>query len=136
MTNPPVPALQVSDNAIARIAAYAALTTPGVAWLHPAATRVLTRAAAGFVRTRPPRTPADLAAVTVEQAASPGPVRVTVRIVATGHPPVLATAAAVQQHVRDTLRQLADLDADVRVHVTAFDPQPAAIAETRPDREL
>jgi hypothetical protein len=135
MSTPHVPALQVSETAIAKIAAYAAITTPGVGWLSPAAARVLTRAAAGVVRTRLPRIPAaDPAAVTVEQAppgASPGRARVTVRIVATGHPPVLATAAAVRDHIRDTLRYLADLDADVRVHVSAFDP---SIAGTQPNR--
>jgi uncharacterized alkaline shock family protein YloU len=124
MSDPLVPALQVSDTAIARIAAHAAITTPGVGWLHPAATRVLTRAAAGVVHARRPATPADPAAVTVERAPSPGLIRVTVRIAATGHPPVLDTVTEVQRHIRDALRQLADLDADVRVQVTAFDPDP------------
>lgn len=122
------PVLHVSDRAIASIAAHLAAATPGVARLHPALVRALTRAATDALRqhvrpTSTERSTADPSAVIVEAPADvEGPRVVTVRIIATGQPPVLATATHLQRRIRDELQRITGQDHDIRVFVAALDP--------------
>jgi len=122
------PVLHVSDRAVAAIAAHLAGTTPGVARLHPALVRALTRAATEALRqhvrpTSTERGTADPGAVLVDAPAdADGPRVVTVRIIATGQPPVLATATHLQHHIRDELQRITGQDTDVRILVAALDP--------------
>jgi len=126
----PVPELQVSDTALAKIAAHAAVTTAGVARLQPALTRVLHRAATSAARGHlpgppVPASPADPAAVTIDHP--PGPVVVMVRIIATGQPPVLATVTTLQHRITAAVHELTGQAADVRIQVAAFDPAGTAL---------
>lgn len=122
------PILHVSDRAIASIAAHLAATTPGVARLHPALVRALKRTATDALRqhirpTSTERSTADPGAVIVDAPAdADGPRVVTVRIIATGEPPVLATATHLQRRIRDELQRITGQDTDIRVFVAALDP--------------
>ncbi len=133
------PVLQVSDRAVASIAAHLAATTPGVARLHPALVRALTLTATDALRqhvrpTSTERSTADPAAVVVDAPAdAAGPRVVTVRIIATGQPPVLATATHLQRHIRDELQRITGQHAQIRVFVAALDPalpEQAAVTNT------
>lgn len=124
MTDPrPAPVLQISDQALASLAAHVAATTPGVARLHPPLARVITHVATRILR-HPRTTPdANTAAVTIEPPGTTDePTIVRVRIVATGQPSVVTTATTVQQRIGDELRRITGLPSDVRVLVTAYDP--------------
>lgn len=129
MTGPPRgPVLHVSDRAVAAIAAHLAATTPGVARLHPALVRALTRTATDVLpqHVRPTSTEhstADPGAVVIDvPAEADGPRVVTVRIIASGQPPVLATATHLQRRIRDELQRITGQHTDIRVFVAALDP--------------
>lgn len=92
--------------------------------------RALTRTATDALRqqlrpTSTERSTADPDAVIVEAPAdADAPRVVTVRIIATGQPPVLATATHLQRRIRDELQRITGQDNDVRVFVSALDPDP------------
>lgn len=124
MTGPrPAPVLQISDQALASLAAHVAATTPGVARLHAPLARVIAHVVARILR-HPRTTPeADTAAVTIEPSGTAGASTIVrVQIVATGQPSVVTTATTVQQRIGDELRRITGLPSDVRVLVTAYDP--------------
>jgi hypothetical protein len=50
-----------------------------------------------------------------------------VRVIATGQPSVLDTAAAPQHRISAALHELAGHAADVRIQITAFDPALTAL---------
>ncbi len=126
--------LHVSDRALRVLAAHAAAATPGVARLHVPLTRMFRPHLSLRSRWDPDRArPAyadDPRAVDVDRPdGGNGTVTVTIRVIATGQPPVLDTVTAVQQRAAETLHRLANTDADVHVHVTAID---AGYRATRP----
>lgn len=122
------PVLRVSDRTIATIAAHLAAATPGVARLHPAPLRALASAATAALRrqlrpTNTERSTADPGAVIVEAPADTDGRRVvTVRIIATGQPPVLATATHLQLRIHDELQRITGQHTDIRVFIAALDP--------------
>ncbi len=123
----PSPQLQIADPVLAKIAAHVAVTTPGVARLHPPLARIVGRAAADAVRNRVlatesgSATAADPAAVSIDHP-DQRPLVLVVRIIATGQPPVLTTAVTLQQRIHDALARVAEIDSDVRIHIVALDP--------------
>ena len=129
------PPVAVSDISIAKLAAQAAAEVPGVSRLAPSLT--------GLVRKAVSKTAQQLtgtAGTADRDAPDPGAVdvdrvddaatQVTVRIIASGHPVVLETVTAVQVAVRETLRTLASLHAEVSVVVV--DTEPAMTQVTDP----
>jgi len=112
---------------VAIAAAQAAIDTPGVTRLVPAIGYLIRDAVSGLARQltgqQPaPETRADPDAVEIERV--DGALRLTIRIVATGTPPVLATIGAVRTAVEQALAAAFGLTAQVSVLVvdTAWEP--------------
>lgn len=127
MTEPSAADPAVTDDAVAIAAAQAAIDTPGVTRVVPAIGYLIRDAVSGLARqlTGPqpaPETRADPDAVEVERV--DGALRLTIRIVATGTPPVLATIGAVRTAVEQALAAAFGLTAQVSVLVvdTAWEP--------------
>ena len=118
----PVSEWTVVDGVLAKIAAFAASDTPGVARLQPHLSQTVTRAAAGVARRATRRgaprmeSRADPAAVAIERVAT-GELGLVVRVVATGNPPVITTATELHRRITEDLRRLAGIRADVCVQV-------------------
>ncbi|MET3807800.1 putative alkaline shock family protein YloU [Nakamurella sp. UYEF19] len=119
----------VSDLALAKISAQAAVAIPGVVRLAPTLTKVVHSALSRVARslTNAPSVdhgPADPGAVEIEQRTD-GPTAVTVRIIAGGDPSVLATVDAVSESVHSALMTLPDLSATAfEVIVVVVDTEP------------
>ena len=133
-----VPHLVIDDHTIAKIAAYRAANTPGVARLQPhlgravaaAATRRVTSTAAQLIRTaRRDNAPVttghaatqdvatDTGAIDVDHNTATSTLRISVRIVASGHRSVYDTITALHEGLVADLRRLTDLSPEVRVYV-------------------
>jgi len=116
---PPGVRLNISDHALAKLAAHAASGTPGVARLHPHLIRKLTHPATH--RTSAAAHRADPAAIDLRRDPHSDTVALTVRIVATTDPPVLSVVTSVQHRITTDLHRLAHLTAQVCVLVIDLD---------------
>lgn len=129
MTEPSAAGPAVTDEMVAAAAAQAAVDTPGVARLVPAIPYLIRGAVSGLARQLAGHRPADPGradpdAVEIERVDAV--VRLTVRIVATGTPPVLATITAVRSAVEQALAGAFGLTAQVSVLVVDTAGQPDA----------
>lgn len=126
MSITPPTRIELSDAALAKLVAHAAVITPGVNHLAPALPRVVKVAVGGIARrltaASTEQTPnhADPAAVTVN-ATEIGITDVTVRLVATGNPPVLDTINAVQHNGQIEVKQLTERQINLTVMVVDTD---------------
>ncbi|MDQ2847961.1 MAG: hypothetical protein M3Y77_16780 [Actinomycetota bacterium] len=122
-----IPQLDVSDTALAKMVAQATADTPGVARLAPNLASRIKDAAVRAVRqvTAPAiesARHADPAAVDIEEPSDTTPLTVTIRIIATGDPPVIATLAAIHHTVTATLKAAGHPDSAVTVIVIGTEP--------------
>lgn len=121
------PHLDVSDTALAKMIAQATADTPGVARLAPnlasrikgAAVRAARQLTAPSIESA---RQADPAAIDIEEPSDTNPLAVTIRIIATGDPPVIATLAAIHDTVTATLKAAGHPDSAVTVIVIDTDP--------------
>lgn len=130
------PTLDVDDNVLARIAAFEAAQTPGVARLHPyvvqAARNVVNsaakRAAAKLTssepegHTTPATDAADPAAVDVDVEDDSGALTLTIRIVASTQPPILTVIRELQQRINSRITEITGTVPVVIINVLDVDP--------------
>lgn len=122
-----IPHPDVSDTALAEMVAQATADTPGVARLAPNLASRIKGAAARAVRqvTAPSiesaRQPGP-AAVDIEEPSDTTPLTVTIRIIATGDPPVIATLVAIHDTVTATLKAAGHPNSAVTVIVIDTEP--------------
>ncbi|MDQ2845438.1 MAG: hypothetical protein M3Y77_03605 [Actinomycetota bacterium] len=125
--------MTVGNVTLAKVAAQAAVDTPGVARLAPSLTRVVKSAVSKTARKlRTVATPTangrpEQDAVDIEQH-NGGLTVITVRIIATGQPPVLDTVNAVQLGVRSAVLELTGTA--VEISVVVIDTEPAMTQTT------
>jgi uncharacterized alkaline shock family protein YloU len=122
----PEPALSVSDLVVAKIAAQAAADTPGVARLAPSLTTVikstLTKAARSLIN-QPEAEAGRADPGAAEITHTEGELtQITIRIIASGTPPVLPTVNAVHLAIHHAVQAIAPMPVDVTVLVVDTEP--------------
>ena len=129
------PDLHVDDTVLAKIAAFEAAQTPGVARLHPYAMQAARQAVSSVARRATARLVgddaagpapagagvADPAGVDVERDEPTGALTLTIRIVASTRPPILGVVKEVQQRVNLRIAELAGIVPVVVVNVLDVD---------------
>ncbi len=137
MSEPTAPDLHIDDTVLARIAAFEAAQTPGVARLHPyvlqaarnavstAAKRATAKLTGDDGVLDPPHAAenADPAAVDVEHDEETGALTLTVRIVASTRPPILDVVRELQQRVNSRITGMTGVIPVVVVNVLDIDTE-------------
>ncbi len=123
------PHLSLSDTALAKIVAQAAVTTPGVTRLAPRLGSRLKRAALRAARQITTQTPtadaaaADPDAIDIDDPGDGAPLTITIRIIASADPPVRVAVEAVHQAVTDALATITQQTV-LTIRVIDVDPGP------------